>query len=91
MFKKLIGNRLIVEVQQEEDKGEEKTESGIILPQTRQKQKMHDEGTVVRVGPDCETVGEGDRIMFDVMAVRAVELDGKEYLILNEESVVGIL
>jgi len=90
MFKKLVGNRLLVERTEEEDKGEEKTDSGIILPQ-RQKQKMHDEGTILKVGPDCETVSEGDYIVYDLMAVRPVELGGKEYYILNEESVVGVL
>lgn len=91
MFKKLVGNRLIIEKKEEEDKGEEKTESGIILPQTQRQGKMHDEGTVLKTGPDCEVVSEGDYVMYDNMAVRPVELDGREFYILNEESVVGIL
>lgn len=90
MFKKLLGNKVIVRTQKEEKK-EEKTESGIIIPTMPGQQKMHDVGEVVQVGPECEVVEIGDSIMYDRMAIRPLEFGGEELILLNEESVVGVL
>lgn len=92
MFSKLLGNKVIVRKTKEEEKGEEKTESGIIIPQTQgQQQKMHEIGEVVQVGPECEVVSVGDNIMYDRMAIRPLDFGGEELVLLNEESVVGVM
>jgi len=90
MFKKLLGEKLLVEQVIEEEK-EEKTESGLYIPRQAKQPSMNAEGKVAQVGTDCKHVSEGDNIIYDRMAVREVALDGKTYVILNEESVVGIL
>lgn len=90
MFKQLLGNKVLVE-KEEEKKEEERTPSGLYIPQTQSKQAMHERGTVVQIGPECETVKEDDFIIYDKMAVRSLEMNGKEYVLLNEESIVGVL
>lgn len=90
MFRKLLGNKVIVRKKVEEKK-EEKTPSGLIIPQSPGTQRMHDVGDVVQVGPDCEVVEVGDSVMYDKMAIRPVEFNGEEFVLLNEESVVGVL
>lgn len=89
MFKKITENKIIVKPVEKEEEKEEKTASGLIIPKT-QTAEMHDMGTVVKTGPKCEEVSEGDKIMYDKMAIREIQLDDTYYVLLNEESVVGI-
>lgn len=92
MFKKLLGNKLILEKVEEEKPKEQKTASGLYIPPSQnQHQSMHGQGKAVQVGPECEVVEEGDTVMYDRMAIRPIEIDGKEYILLNEESVVGVI
>ena len=91
MFKKLLGNKIILEKKEEKKQEEKKTAGGLYIPQTQKKQSLHENGKVIQVGPDCEVVSEGDTVMYDKMAVRIVEIDGKDYILLNEESIIGVL
>ncbi len=77
---------------------EEKTEGGIIIPDTAKEKPM--EGKVVAVGkgkvleggkvvpPD---VKKGDRILFSKYAGTEVKLDGEEHLIMREDDILGIV
>jgi chaperonin GroES len=84
-------------------KNEEKTKSGILLPETAEKEKP-EQGKVVAVGPG-KTDEQGKRIPMEVKAGDVVlftkygpnevkvEVDGqeKEYLIAKEEDILAIL
>ena len=80
-------------------KQEEKTESGIFLPQTASRE-MPEQGKVVAVGPgklseDNKliplTVKEGDMVLFTKYGPNEIKINGKEYLMAKEEDILGII
>jgi chaperonin GroES len=77
---------------------EEKTEGGIIIPDTAKEKPM--EGKVVAVGKgkileDGKVapldVKAGDRVLFSKYAGTEIKLDGEEHLIMREEDILGIV
>ncbi len=77
---------------------EEKTEGGIIIPDTAKEKPM--EGKVVAVGKgkvleDGKVVPldvkAGDRVLFSKYAGTEVKLDGEEHLIMREDDILGIV
>jgi chaperonin GroES len=83
---KPIGERILVKIQE----GEEKTASGIIIPQTAQEKTQ--EGIVIAVGDDESIkVKANDRIMYDKYAGTALKIDGVEHLILKMSDVLAII
>ena len=77
---------------------EEKTEGGIIIPDTAKEKPM--EGKVVAVGKGKVLEGgkvapldvkEGDRVLFSKYAGTEVKLDGEEHLIMREDDILGIV
>ena len=76
---------------------EEKTKSGIVLPDTAKEKPQ--EGEIVAVGPGRYEDGKlvpmnvkkGDRVLFAKYAGTEVKLDGEEYLIMRESDILGIL
>ncbi|MFB0505369.1 MAG: co-chaperone GroES [Thermodesulfobacteriota bacterium] len=77
---------------------EEKTEGGIIIPDTAKEKPM--EGRVVAVGKgkvleDGKVVPldvkAGDRVLFSKYAGTEVKLDGEEHLIMREDDILGIV
>lgn len=88
-----LGDRVVIKVKEEE----EKTKSGIVLPDTAKEKPQ--EGTVVAVGSgeivdgkkvDLE-VKEGDQVIFSKYAGTEVKLDGEEYLILRQSDILAVL
>jgi chaperonin GroES len=77
---------------------EEKTASGIIIPDNAKEKPM--EGQVIAVGngkvlddgklhkPDVKV---GDRVLFSKYAGSEVKVDGAEHLILREDDLLGVL
>lgn len=89
-----LGDRILVERITEE----EKTKSGLIIPDTAKEKPQ--EAKVVAVGPgtlkDDGTrtpldVKEGDKVLFSKWGGTEIKLNGNEYLILREEDVLGIV
>lgn len=78
---------------------EEKTESGIFIPQSAEKEKP-EEGKVVAVGPgkmltsgkrgEIE-VKKGDKVLFTKYGPNEIKVEGKEYLIAKQEDILAIL
>ena len=77
----------------------EKTESGILLPESAEKEKPQ-EGKVIAVGPGRKTssgkiipvdVKVGDRVIFTKYGPTEVEIDDKKYLIAKEEDILAIV
>ena len=72
---------------------EEKTASGIIIPDTAKEKPQ--KGTVVAVGPgkkdDPTTLKEGDTVLYGKYAGTEISVDGKDLLIMRESDVLAIV
>ncbi len=76
---------------------EEKTKSGIIMPDTAKEKPQ--EAEVVAVGPGKYENGSrialdvkvGDKVIFSKYAGTEVKYDGEEYLLLKESDILAIL
>ncbi|HEX9702513.1 MAG TPA: co-chaperone GroES [Rhodospirillales bacterium] len=77
---------------------EEKTASGIIIPDTAQEKPM--EGKVIAAGSGARNeagkitpldVKAGDRILFGKWSGTEVKVDGDELLIMKESDILGII
>ena len=82
----------------ERSEAEEKTSGGILLPDTAKDKPK--QGTVIAVGPGrvldngevkALEIKKGDRVLFGGFAGSEVKLNGKEYLILNENEVLAVI
>jgi len=76
---------------------EEKTKSGIIMPDTAKEKPQ--EGEIIAAGPGKVEKGErvalevkvGDRVFYSKYAGTEVKFDGEEYLILKEADILAII
>lgn len=91
---KPLGDRVVIQVSE----GEQKTASGIVLPDTAKENPQ--EGTVVAVGTGklldngqraALDVNEGDRIIFSKYAGTEIKFGGKDYLIVSERDILAII
>ena len=71
-------------------KEEERTKSGILLPDTAEKEKP-EQGRVVAVGSKCKEVKEGDKVLFTKYGPNEIKVEDKEYLIAKEEDILAII
>jgi len=78
---------------------EEKTKSGILLPDTAEKEKP-EQGRVIAVGPGRKTISgkviplnikPGDRVLFTKYGPNEIKVENKEYLIAKEEDILAII
>jgi chaperonin GroES len=91
---KPLGDRVLLEAVEKEDK----TASGIVLPETAKEKPQ--EGHVIAVGTGRldergnrvpVEVKEGDRVIFSKYAGSEVKYEEKEYLILRESDILAVL
>jgi chaperonin GroES len=77
---------------------EERTKSGIIIPDTAKEKPQ--QGEVIAVGPGARNekgeivaldVKAGDRVLFGKWSGTEVKIDGEEYLIMKESDIMGVL
>ncbi len=77
---------------------EEKTSGGIIIPDTAKEKPQ--EGKVVAVGPGSKSeegkitpmdVKVGDHVLFGKWSGTEVKVDGKEYSIMKESDIMGVI
>jgi chaperonin GroES len=68
---------------------EEQTKSGIVLPDTTDKEKP-EQGKVIAVGPKA-TVKVGDTVLFTKYGPHEVKINNKEYLIAKEEDILAVI
>jgi len=80
-------------------KEEEKTKSGIFLPDTIDKEKS-EQGIIIAVGDGKKTddgkiipmsVKSGDKVLFSKYGPNEIKVDGKEYLIAREDDILAII
>ena len=91
---KPLGDKVVVELVEQE----EKTASGIYLPDTAKKKPQT--GKIIAVGTgrvldngerNKLSVKEGDRVLFSKYGGNEVTIDGNEYTILDEDQIYAIL
>jgi len=89
-----LHDRVLVERLEEENK----TKSGIIIPDTAKEKPM--EGRVIAIGSGIKDdkgnvspldVKVGNKILFAKWGGTEVKLDNKEYLIMKESDILGII
>ncbi len=82
-----LANRVLVEREEEVTT----TASGIIIPDNAKEKPL--QGKVLAVGPDAveEGINEGDTVVFGKYSGSEITLDGKEYLILTSDDILGLL
>jgi len=72
---------------------EEKTASGIIIPDSAKEKPQR--GTVVAVGPgkkdEPTTVKEGDTVLYGKYSGTELQFEGKDYMIMREADILAIL
>ncbi len=83
---KPLGGRIVVKPL----KQEEKTEGGIYLPETANKEKPQ-RGDVIAVGPDFKGVKKGDKVLFAKYGGTEIEIEDEEYLVLSEDDVLAVI
>lgn len=90
-----LNDRLIIKALPKE----EVTKSGIIIPDTVDKERP-EQGEVIAVGPgklkDDGTRAEmsvkpGDKVMFKKYAPDEIKMDGEEYLVMQEYDVLAVV
>lgn len=89
-----LGDRVLVQpIEQEEVK-----KGGIIIPDTAKEKPQ--EGKVIAVGPGKRDdsgklipmdVKKGDRVLYSKYGGTEIKIDDKEYLIMREDDILGIL
>ena len=91
---KPLGDRLIVEPIEQE----EMTASGIVIPETAKEKPM--QGKVLAVGPGARQedgsriamdVSTGDTVLYAKYAGTEVKIDGKEFLMMREDDILGVV
>ena len=63
------------------------TASGIYLPDTAKEKPAY--AVVEAVGPDVKGIKVGDKIVYKEYSTTELKVDGKDYLIVNEEDVLA--
>ncbi len=70
------------------EKPQEKTASGILLGEAKEKPAY---AVVESVGTDVKDVKKGDKIVYKEYSTTNIKLDDTEYIILKEEDVLATL
>jgi chaperonin GroES len=93
MSKKLsvkpLADRVIVKA----DPAEEKTKSGIIIPDTAKEKPQR--GVVLAVGPgkkdEPTTVKVGDKVLYGKYSGTELNVEGEDFLIMRESDILAVL
>jgi len=92
---KPISDHVLIEAIKEE----EKTKTGILLPDTAEKERP-EQGKVIAVGPGRKDktgkyipleVKAGDQVLFTKYGPTEIKVEDKEYLIAKEEDILAVL
>jgi chaperonin GroES len=88
-----IGDRVVVQP----EAAEEKTSSGLFIPDTAQEKPQR--GTILFVGPGQVengkhvemTVKKGDTVLYGKYSGTEITLDGQDVLIMRESDILGVI
>ncbi len=88
-----VGNRVLIKI----SKSEERTSGGLIIPDIARERP--NEGVVVSVGSGIRTksgsvvpldVKVGDRVLFEQYSGSELQIDGEEFIIVQEDYILAI-
>lgn len=82
---KPLGKRILVERLEEDTK----TSSGIIIPDNAKEKPLS--AKVVAISDECKEIVMGDTVVFGKYKGDEIKLEGKEYIVLEIEDVLGII
>lgn len=89
---KPLSDRVVIKVLE----AEKQTASGIVIPDKAKEKPQEGEVVAVGAGRILENgtrvemdVKEGDRVLFSKYAGTEIKLEGKEYLIMRQEDILG--
>ncbi|MDE6606997.1 MAG: co-chaperone GroES [Lachnospiraceae bacterium] len=88
-----LGDKVILQYQETE----EKTQSGIILPDSAKEKPMEAVVVAVGDGKGCEgkdvqmQVKEGNRVIFSQYAGREVKVEEEEYTIVSQKDIIAVV
>lgn len=88
-----LGDRVVLKYQA----AEEKTQSGIILPDSAKEKPQ--EAVVIAVGPGKVVDGkphemqvkEGDKVIFSKYAGTEIKLDGEEVIVVSQNDIIAVV
>lgn len=87
-----LADRILIKPQVTEDK----TKSGIFIPDTAKEQRA--EGEVIAIGTGLKngkkyefSVKKGDKVVYSKYSGDEIKIDGKEYKVMREEEILGIV
>jgi chaperonin GroES len=80
-----LGKRVLIE-RVEESKT---TASGIIIPDNAKEKPLN--GKVIAVSEEVKSISVNDTVVFGKYAGSELSLDGKEYLVMEDKDILGIL
>jgi chaperonin GroES len=92
---KPLSDRVLIEPIAQEDK----TKTGIVLPDTAEKERP-EQGKIVAVGPgkllengkrQTIDVKKGNKVIFSKFGPSEIKIDGKEYLIARTDDILAII
>ena len=92
---KPLSSRVFIEPLEEE----KTTESGIVIPETAEKERPQ-KGKVLAVGPGRlnekgdripVSVKEGDLVLFKKYGPDEIEIEGKKYLVAEEDEILAVI
>lgn len=69
-----------------------KLDSGLIVVEnTKDRNELKPEGTVLAIGHDVHDVVVGDRVVFRKMSGTEVKVEGDDLLVMTEDDVIAVL
>lgn len=71
------------------EKAQEKTASGLYLPDSSKEKPVV--AKIVAVGPDAKAVKVGNKIVYREYSTTELKIDGVEYLIVKEEDILATI
>jgi len=80
-----LGKRVLIE-RVEESKT---TASGIIIPDNAKEKPLN--GKVIAVSEEIKNISINDTVVFGKYAGSELSIDGKEYLVMEDKDILGIL
>lgn len=88
-----LGDKVVLQHQKPEDK----TKSGIILPDSAKEEPQ--EAVVIAVGPGKEVDGkvtkmqvkEGDKVIYSKYAGTDIKVEDEEYVIVGQEDIIAVV
>ncbi|HDP75552.1 MAG TPA: co-chaperone GroES [Bacteroidales bacterium] len=86
---KPLADRVLVEPME----AEEKTSSGIYIPDTAKEKPQ--KGTIIAVGPGTKDINMevkvGDVVLYGKYAGTEITIDGKDYLIMKQSDILAVI